>query len=315
MAAGGTVRAINAKAAAGKFSNTALKNGELPKLAELYKAKGLAWLKYEGDKFTGPIEKFFAEPVKQSLKERLGIANGDLLLFVADQEPVVCEALGAIRSHLGSALGLYKNWWDEKKAWDAAEEGAGKKEKRRARPFVLRPEHLNLLWVVEFPSFIWDEEEKRWVALHHPFTSPRDEDLPNLESDPGKVKAKAYDLVMNGYEVGGGSIRIHSPEVQSRVFKMLGMSEEDARSRFGFLLDALEIRRAAARRHRLRDRPLGHDLGRHDEHPRRDCVPQERESPRHDDRSTGGSRRPATARFGVEIGGWRKLGCRGANGI
>jgi aspartyl-tRNA synthetase len=104
----------------------------------------------------------------------------------------------------------------------------------------MRPEHFNLLWVVDFPSFMWDVEEKRWVALHHPFTSPRDEDLPFLESDPGKVKAKAYDLVMNGYEVGGGSIRIHSPEVQSRVFKMLGMSDEDARARFGFLLDALK---------------------------------------------------------------------------
>jgi aspartyl-tRNA synthetase len=236
----GAVRALNANGAAGKFSNTALKNGDLPKLAELYKAKGLAWLKFEGDKFTGPIEKFFPDAAKQALKERLGVANGDLLLFVADKEAVVCEALGAIRSHLGLALGLYKNWWEEKKAWDESEEQTAKKEKRSVRPFVMRPEHLNLLWVIDFPSFMFDEEEKRWVALHHPFTSPKDEDLPYLESDPGRVKAKAYDLVMNGYEVGGGSIRIHSPEVQSRVFKMLGMSEEDAQARFGFLLDALK---------------------------------------------------------------------------
>jgi aspartyl-tRNA synthetase len=240
IADGGAVRALNAKGAAGKFSNTALKNGELPKLAELYKAKGLAWLKYESDKFAGPIEKFFSDSAKQSLKERLRVESGDLLLFVADKEAVVSEALGAIRSHLGSALGLYKNWWDEKKGWDEAEELAAKKEKRAAKPFALRPEHLNLLWIVEFPSFMFDEEEKRWVALHHPFTSPRDEDLPFLETDPGKVKAKAYDLVMNGYEVGGGSIRIHSPDVQSRVFKMLGMADEDARGRFGFLLDALK---------------------------------------------------------------------------
>ncbi len=240
LADGGVVRALNAKGAAGKFSNTALKNGDLPKLADLYKAKGLAWLKYEGDKFTGPIEKFFSDPAKQSLKQRLGVEAGDLILVVADKEAVVNEALGAIRSYLGATLKLYRNWWDEKSEWDEAEEQAAKKEKRSPRPFQLRPEHLNLLWVVDFPSFMWDEEEKRWVALHHPFTSPRDEDLPFLESDPGKVKAKAYDLVMNGYEVGGGSIRIHSPEVQSRVFKMLGMSDEDARSRFGFLLDALK---------------------------------------------------------------------------
>jgi aspartyl-tRNA synthetase len=240
IANGGVVRAVNAKGAAGKFSNTALKNGDLPKLAATYRASGLAWLKFEGDKFTGPNEKFFSEELKQELKSRLDVEAGDLLLFIADKESVVCDALGAIRSHLGTALGLYRNWWDEKHAWDEAEENAAKNEKRAPRPFVMRPEHFNLLWVVEFPSFMWDVEEKRWVALHHPFTSPRDEDLLFLESDPGKVKAKAYDLVMNGYEVGGGSIRIHSPEVQSRVFKMLGMSDEDARARFGFLLDALK---------------------------------------------------------------------------
>src|SRR5262249_57750213 len=100
---------------------------------------------------------------------------------------------------------------------EAGEEKAAKDQKRAPRPFQLRPEHFNLLWVVDFPSFMFDEEEKRWVALHHPFTSPRDEDLPFLDSDPGRVKAKAYDLVMNGYEVGGGSIRVHSPAGQSRV--------------------------------------------------------------------------------------------------
>jgi aspartyl-tRNA synthetase len=241
VTAGGTVRALNAKGAADKFSNTALKpGGELPKVAETYKAKGLAWMKYEGDKFTGAIEKFFPDPVKQELKARLGVQPGDLLLFVADKEAVVCDALGALRTHLGAALKLYRNWWEEKAEWEAAEEKQAKDGKRAPRPFVLRPEHFNLLWVVDFPSFMWDEEEKRWVALHHPFTSPRDEDLEHLESDPARVKAKAYDLVMNGYEVAGGSIRIHSPEVQSRVFKMLGMAEEDARARFGFLLDALK---------------------------------------------------------------------------
>jgi aspartyl-tRNA synthetase len=244
IAAGGVVRALNAKGAADKFSNTVLNKGELLKLAQTYKAQGLPWFKYEGDKFTGSLagalEKSCPESVRQALRERLNVQNGDLVLFGTDKESVVCDVLGALRSHLGSALKLYRNWWDEKAEWDAAEEKSAKDQKRAPRPFQARPEHFNLLWVVDFPSFMFDDEEQRWVALHHPFTSPRDEDLGHLESDPGRVKAKAYDLVMNGYEVGGGSIRIHSPEVQSRVFKMLGMGEEDARARFGFLLDALK---------------------------------------------------------------------------
>jgi aspartyl-tRNA synthetase len=244
IADGGVVRALNAKGAADKFSNTVLNKGELLKLAQTYKAQGLPWFKYEGDKFTGSLagalEKSFPEPARQALKERLNVENGDLVLFGVDKEAVVCDVLGALRSHLGSALKLYRNWWDEKAEWDAAEEKAAKDQKRAPRPFALRPEHFNLLWVVDFPSFMFDDEEQRWVALHHPFTSPRDEDLAHLETEPGKVKAKAYDLVMNGYEVGGGSIRIHSPEVQSRVFKLLGLPEDEARARFGFLLDALK---------------------------------------------------------------------------
>ncbi len=242
---GGVVRAVNAKGGADKFSNTVLNKGELLKLAQTYKAGGLPWFKYEGDKFTGSLagalEKSCPEPVRQALKERLNIQNGDLVLFGTDKEAVVCDVLGALRSHLGAALKLYRHWWDEKAEWDAAEEKAAKDQKRAPRPFQVRAEHFNLLWVVDFPSFMFDDEERRWVALHHPFTSPRDEDLAFLESDPGRVKAKAYDLVMNGYEVGGGSIRIHSPEVQSRVFAMLGMPEDEARARFGFLLDALKF--------------------------------------------------------------------------
>ena len=213
VAAGGKVRGINAKGAAGKFSNTDLKpGGKLSEFVTQFKASGLAWMKYEGDKFTGSIEKFFPEPVKQAIKERMGVGPNDLVLFVADKEEVVCDALGALRVHLAQRLNLI----------DPA--------KKDFKP----------LWVVDFPMFTWDDEEKRWAANHHPFTSPRDEDLQYLESDPGKVRAKAYDLVLNGYEVGGGSIRIHSPEVQSRVFKMLGMDVEDAKKRFGFLLDALQ---------------------------------------------------------------------------
>jgi aspartyl-tRNA synthetase len=212
IAAGGVVRAINAKGAAGKYSNTSLRpGGELPKIADTYKAKGLAWLKFEGDKFSGSLEKFFPDALKTRVRERLRVESGDLVLVVADKLPVVCDALGALRTHLGQKLNLIDP----------------------AKPL------FKLLWVVDFPMFTWDDEEKRWAANHHPFTSPRDEDLQFLESDPGKVRAKAYDMVLNGYEVGGGSIRIHNPEVQSRVFTMLGMSPEDAKARFGFLLDAL----------------------------------------------------------------------------
>jgi len=241
LAAGGVVRGINATAAADKFSNSALKpGGDLPKVVEVYKAKGLAWMKAEGDKLTGSIEKFFPDAVKAKLKEKLGVKPGDLLLFVADTEAVASAALGALRVHLGTALKRVTNWWDEKAAWDAAEAAAAKKEKRPAKPFAMRPEHFNLLWVTDFPMFGWDDEEKRWAAIHHPFTGPRDEDVAFLATDPGKVRAKAYDLVLNGYEVGGGSIRIHRQDVQNTVFGLLGMELEEARKRFGFLLDALQ---------------------------------------------------------------------------
>jgi aspartyl-tRNA synthetase len=212
VSAGGVVRAVNAKGAAAAFSNTALKpGGELPKIIETYKAKGLAWMKAEGDKLTGGIEKFFPDPLKAKLRAALGVEPGDLLLFVADTEAVASDALGALRVYLANKLDLLKN-----------------------------NKEFKFAWVVDFPMFTWDDEEKRWAANHHPFTAPRDEDLPNLETEPGKVRAKAYDLVLNGYEVGGGSIRIHSNEVQSRVFKMLGMEADEAKRRFGFLLDALQ---------------------------------------------------------------------------
>jgi aspartyl-tRNA synthetase len=246
VAAGNVVRAVNVKGAAAKFSNTALKpGGELPKVAETYKAKGLAWMKAEGGKLAGSIEKFFPDDLKAKLRERLGVADGDLLLFVADKEAVVCDALGGLRTHLAHSLKLYRNWWDEKAEHDEAEKKKADAAKKRKEaytpvPFRPRPEHFNFLWVLDFPMFGWDDEEKRWAAIHHPFTAPADDDLPHLESDPGKARAKAYDLVLNGYEVGGGSVRIHRQEVQSRVFAMLGMSADDAKARFGFLLDALK---------------------------------------------------------------------------
>src|SRR5262249_5926881 len=174
----------------------------------------LAWVKVEAEKLTSPVEKFLPAAVQQELRGRLGAGPGDLLLFVADKEEGVCQALGTLRTHLAGVLKL-----DDPSARD-----------------------YKIAWVVDFPSFVWDAEEKRWAANHHPFTAPRDEDLARLESDPGGVRAKAYDLVINGYEAGGGSIRIHDPVVQSRLFAVLGMTEAQARQRFGFLLDALQYR-------------------------------------------------------------------------
>jgi aspartyl-tRNA synthetase len=206
---GGKVRALNAKRAAEKFSRKGLT--DLETFVQRLGAKGLAWIKVEGEKLNSPIEKFLPAASQQALREKMGAQPGDLLLLVADTEDVVCQALGTLRTHLATTLKVYD---------------------------PSKPD-FKIAWVVDFPSFFWDAEEKRWVANHHPFTAPRDEDLGKLESDPGSVLAQAYDLVINGYECAGGSIRIHSPEVQSRVFSLLGMSQEQARQRFGFLLDAL----------------------------------------------------------------------------
>jgi aspartyl-tRNA synthetase len=209
VATGGKVRGLNAKGAADKFSRKGL--DELEQYVKRSGAKGLAWVKVEAGKLTSPIEKFLPAGVQQALQQRLAAEPGDLLLFVADTEEVVCQVLGNLRAHLAATLKLY----------DPA---------RR---------DYRVAWVVDFPLFVWDKDEERWAANHHPFTAPMDEDLDKLETDPGSVRAKAYDLVINGYECGGGSIRIHSPEVQSRVFALLGMSPEQAQKRFGFLLDAL----------------------------------------------------------------------------
>jgi aspartyl-tRNA synthetase len=248
-ASGGRVRGLNAKGAAAGFSRKGL--DELTALVGQYKAKGLAWLKVEPTQMTGPIARFLGPEAQEAFRRRMQAEAGDLLLFVADAEDVVCAALGALRSHLGAALKLYTNWWDRRAAAEEQARTEQKEEEKRARkeereavlkplPFQFEPNDFAIAWVVDFPSFIKDEEEKRWVANHHPFTAPRDEDLAILESDPGKVRAKAYDLVINGYEIGGGSIRIHDPEVQARLFRRLGMSDEQARGRFGFLLEALK---------------------------------------------------------------------------
>lgn len=211
LAAGGKVRALNANGVAEKFSRKQL--DELTDYVKQFKAKGLAYLKVEKDKLAGSIEKFLNPDAQSAIRTRLNAQQGDLLLFVSDSEEVVCQALGNLRNELARRLKLIDP----------------------ARP------DFKVAWVIDFPSFLFDEEEKRWVANHHPFTAPTDADLPMLESDPGKVKAKAYDLVINGYEAAGGSIRIHDPEVQARVFAVLGLKPDEAREKFGFLLDALKF--------------------------------------------------------------------------
>jgi aspartyl-tRNA synthetase len=172
-------------------------------------AKGLVWVKLEPDGAKGPLAKFLAEGGESRLRGAFGAATGDLLLLVAAERAVAGRALGELRLHLGDQLGLRD------------------------------PGRREFLWVADFPLLEWNVEDRRWYACHHPFTSPRDEDLPLLATDPGKVRARAYDIVLNGIELGGGSIRIHREDVQRQVFAAIQLSEAEARTKFGFLLDAL----------------------------------------------------------------------------
>jgi aspartyl-tRNA synthetase len=206
---GGLVKAINAKGCA-TFSRKEL--DVLTDFVSIYGAKGMAWVKIQEDgSWQSPIAKFFTEEELANIDSALGAEPGDLLLFGADTPSVVNESLGRLRGHLGQKLGLTD------------------------------PKDYKFVWVTEFPLLEWDGEERRHVAVHHPFTAPMDEDVELLDSEPGKARAKAYDLVLNGSEIGGGSIRIHDQSVQSRMFDLLGIGEEEAREKFGFLLDALEF--------------------------------------------------------------------------
>lgn len=205
---GGIVKAINVKGAADKYSRKDL--DELTEYVKVYGAKGLAWLKVENGQLTGPIAKFFTEEEISGMKEALKAEDGDLILFGADKPKIVYDTLGNLRVKLGKDLQLI----DESQ--------------------------LNFLWVTEFPLLAYDEDEKRYVAEHHPFTSPMLEDIELLETEPEKVRANAYDLILNGYELGGGSQRIYRRDVQEKMFRALGFSDEEARKQFGFLLDAFE---------------------------------------------------------------------------
>ncbi len=204
---GGIVKAINFKGGA-KLSRKEI--DDLTKFVGIYGAKGLAWIKVLPDGLQSPIVKFFTEGEMNRILERLEAEPGDILFFVADKPDVVNAALSNLRLKLGKMAGLI----DENK--------------------------INVLWVVDFPMFEWNEDENRWEALHHPFTSPKEEDVEKLLEDPESVRARAYDMVLNGVEIGGGSIRIHREDIQEKVFKVIGLSDEEAKERFGFLLEALK---------------------------------------------------------------------------
>lgn len=209
--AGGRVRAINAKGAAEKFSRKDI-DGLNQWVIEQFGAKGVAWLKVDGEgKPAGPIAKNFTEEQLTEIVNRLDAGPGDFLLFSADSFETTCKALNGLRRRLAAELKL------------------------------IDPKEMNFCWVVHFPMFARDEDEDRWVAMHHPFTAPLTGDLPLLDGDPGRIRAQAYDLVLNGFEVGGGTIRIHDSAIQSKVFDLLGLSLETAKQQFGFLLDALQF--------------------------------------------------------------------------
>jgi len=207
-AGGGIIKGMNAKGCA-RFSRKEI--DALTEFAKIYGAKGLAYVKIENGEWHSPIAKFFNPEEIAAMNIAFAAEEGDLLLFVADNPKVVNDSLGRLRNHLAGILGLVDK------------------------------ETFRFVWITDFPLLEWDDEDKRWAAVHHPFTAPMDEDLQYVESDPGRCRAKAYDLVLNGNEIGGGSIRIHQEQVQSLMFKLLGLSEESARSKFGFLLDALDF--------------------------------------------------------------------------
>ena len=204
--AGGSVRAINAKGLSDKLTRKTLDS--LVEFVKTYRAKGMAWLIIDENEIRGSIAKFFTPDELNAIKERAKAEPGDVILFVADKDSVVYAALGALRCELASRF-------------DLIEEGK-----------------FNLLWVTDFPLLEYSEEENRYVAMHHPFTLPKDEDIDMLESNPGAVRAKAYDIVLNGVELGGGSIRIFNSDLQQRMFEALGFTDEQAWARFGYLLNA-----------------------------------------------------------------------------
>ncbi len=206
---GGRVRAINVKNGLSQYSRRGI--DALTEFVKEFGAKGLAWFRAEEDgKLGGSIAKFFSEELLAEFGGRMAAEPGDLILFSADQFAATCRVLHALRTKIAREMKLTK------------------------------PGEMHFSWVEEFPMFDFDEDEQRWQAMHHPFTAPLERDLAHLEDDPGKCRAQAYDLVINGSEAGGGTIRIHDAEIQQKVFSLLGIDEATAKERFGFLLDALQ---------------------------------------------------------------------------
>ncbi|MGZ9550504.1 aspartate--tRNA ligase [Staphylococcus epidermidis] len=204
----GEIKAIVAKDAANKYTRKDM--DALTEFVNIYGAKGLAWVKVVDDGLSGPIARFFEDVNVETLKQLTEAKPGDLVMFVADKPNVVAQSLGVLRIKLAKELGLI----DESK--------------------------LNFLWVTDWPLLEYDEDAKRYVAAHHPFTSPKREDIEKLDTEPENVQANAYDIVLNGYELGGGSIRIHDGELQQKMFEVLGFTNEQAQEQFGFLLDAFK---------------------------------------------------------------------------
>ena len=204
----GIISSIKVENEASNFSRKRI--DELTEFVKKYKAKGLAFIKIENNEFTGGVSKFLTDEEKESLKEELDLHDNDLVFFASDKKEVVYASLGALRCRLGKELNLIKE------------------------------DDYKFLWVVDFPVFEWSDEENRFMACHHPFTMPKEEDIDKLLTDKANCHAKAYDIVLNGYEVGGGSIRIHKEEVQEKMFEALGFTKEEAYEKFGFLIDAFK---------------------------------------------------------------------------
>ncbi len=205
---GGSVRAINAKNLGDKISRKNIDS--LGEFVKTYKAKGLAWIKINADGVQSPVAKFFDEAKLGEILGAVDAKENDVIFIVADKDSVVYSSLGALRCEIAKRYDLIDN------------------------------NKFNFLWVTEFPLFEYDEEENRYVAMHHPFTAPMDADLPLLDTDPGKARAKAYDIILNGVELGGGSLRIYNSDLQSKMFSLIGLSEEEANRRFGFLIEAFK---------------------------------------------------------------------------
>src|SRR5438094_3871172 len=219
--AGGVVKAINAKGFAGITIGQA---DELTEIAKLHRAKGLAFIKIENGEWKSPIVKFFSDAEKAALQSKLNIEEGDCVFFGADKWEISCEVLGRLRLRIAEIQNLLGR---TRQGQSGSDPGA--------------PE-WDLLWVTDFPLFEWRAEENKWNAMHHPFTRPKTEDMPLFEAKKfPEVRAEAYDIVLNGVEIGGGSIRIHEPELQEKMFETLGVSPEDRQSQYGHLLRALRL--------------------------------------------------------------------------